>query len=78
MSVADAIAFVHLINNDEELQVEIRQLQKGSWRAFFALALENGLECDYPDFMNGCLSPEVNYFCPALIGFAGQLYVYKM
>ena len=78
MSQADAIAFVHMINKDEELQAMVRELGKGRWRAFSALALEYGLDFDYQDFMNGCLSPEVNYFCPALIDFAGQLYLYKM
>ena len=77
-SAQDAVIFINKINENAELQEKVKQLKKGEWAAFFALAAEEGLAVDRGAFMQGCLSPQVNHFCPALIAFAGQLHTYKM
>ncbi len=74
----EAILFIHRINKEKPLQEKVAGLKKGEWDAFFAIAREIGLELGREGFAQGCLSPRVNYFCPALIKFAGHLHMYKM
>ena len=77
-STEDVVAFIHKINKDRDLQVRVNALKPRDWRGFFALAAEMGYELDVGTFHNGCLSEEIVYFCPTLVRFAGQLFLYKM
>jgi hypothetical protein len=77
-STADAVAFVHQVNQDRAIQEAISELQPRDWAGFFALAAELGYELDLGTFFHGCLSDEIVYFCPALVRFAGHLHTYKM
>ena len=77
-STKDVIAFIHKINKDRDLQVRVNALKPRDWSGFFALAAEMGYDLDLETFHNGCLSEKVVYFCPTLVQFAGQLFLYKM
>ena len=74
----DAIAFIHKVNKDRGLQERVTELQPRAWASFFALAAEAGYDLDLEAFLNGCLSDGIVHFCPALVHFAGHLFLYKM
>ena len=77
-SNADAVAFVHKINKDSFLQERVNALKPRDWPSFFAMAAEIGYDLDLEALHHGCLSDEVIHFCPALVRFAGQPFLYKM
>lgn len=73
-----AIAFVQKVNKDTSTQQRIDTLRPRDWGGFFAIAAELGYDLDLETFHNGCLSDQISHFCPALVRFAGPLFLYKM